>query len=215
MDIGSALRAVRESQNLSRKEFSERLNISERTIANYELGENSPSYDYINKLVTEFGVNSGYFFGKEGMFPEEKPLKDFSDFVGVPLLADVRAAAGAGAFVDNESVERSISFRRDWLKGKGISTSMLSAIHVTGDSMEPTLRNGDILLVDGSQTQPKTDSIYVVYADHGLVVKRCGALKDNILTLVSDNPAIRDMSVDLADGHNHVAGRVVWFGRAI
>jgi phage repressor protein C with HTH and peptisase S24 domain len=137
------------------------------------------------------------------------------DFIYVPLLDDVKASAGAGYLVESETSSRRMAFRKDWVHHRNITGNTLSALHVTGDSMIPTLLDGDIVLIDYSQNKPISDRIFVVRTGNGVVVKRVGELTETRLQLKSDNSAIPPWSIDLSEGENMLIGRVVWFGRAI
>ena len=88
---------------------------------------------------------------------------------------------------------------------------MLSAIAVTGDSMEPTLRDGDEILVDRSPP-PLQDGIRVVRLEENLMVKRLETGRPGVITLLSENPAYRAM--EYRTGEVQV-GRVVWKGGRI
>src|SRR3546814_4813585 len=69
--------------------------------------------------------------------------------------------------------------------------SYLSIIHVHGESMEPTLRDGDEVLVDSSdQGSRLRDGIYVLRAVDALVVKRVTIQPGGrLITISSDNTA--------------------------
>jgi phage repressor protein C with HTH and peptisase S24 domain len=84
---------------------------------------------------------------------------------------------------------------------------------VVGDSMEPTICNGDTLLVDKSDTELKDGHIYVVTLFDELRVKRIAkALK--FISLISDNKKYPDVPVYASDmDQMKVHGRVRWSGR--
>lgn len=136
--------------------------------------------------------------------------------VPVPRL-DVGAAAGAGAFDGDERARGHIAFDPAWLRrvARG-GAEQLSIIRVAGDSMAPTLNDGDDILVDrGDGAGRLRDGIYVLRIDEALVVKRL-ALNPAARTLSvrSDNPAYPgwpDCPLAAVD----VVGRVVWTGRRI
>lgn len=142
------------------------------------------------------------------------PVRD--GLVEVPVL-DVEASAGFGAIAQSETAHTRFGFDERWLgkrtRAKGPS---LSIIHVHGESMEPTLRDGDEVLVDSSDQGARLrDGIYVLRADDALVVKRvtiqpCGKL----ITISSDNAAYPTWS-DVDRSTIHVVGRVIWFGRSV
>jgi peptidase S24-like protein len=134
----------------------------------------------------------------------------------VPRL-DVGAAAGAGAFDGDERIEAHIAFDPVWLRrlARG-APDLLSIIRVAGDSMAPTLADGDDILVDrGDGAERVRDGVYVLRMDDALVVKRL-ALNPaaRTLTIRSDNPAYPSWP-DCDPAAVEVVGRVVWAGRRI
>jgi phage repressor protein C with HTH and peptisase S24 domain len=81
--------------------------------------------------------------------------------------------------------------------------------------MEPTLSNGDTVLVDSTQNAPRTDGIYVLQFDNYLYVKRLlmNPAKGKV-AIISDNPAYAPME-DIEPDELHIAGRVLWLGRRV
>lgn len=128
------------------------------------------------------------------------------DWVDVPRLP-LGASAGGGALAYEEAPIGAFRFSAHWLRGQGLEPAMLSAIAVAGDSMEPTLRDGDEILVDRTP-RPLRDGIHVVRAGDALLVKRLDTGRPGGVTLVSDNPAYRP--IELAPDEVQVIGRVVW-----
>jgi len=153
------------------------------------------------------------FFGvaeREFGAPKEKSLKPAIardiGWVDIPRLP-LHASAGPGATVGEEDAIGSFRFSQRWLRDQGLQPSRLSAIAVRGDSMEPTLRDGDEILVDAT---PRTwrDGIHVVRLDGALVVKRLETSRPGRVVLLSDNTAYRP--IDCAPDEVEVIGRVVW-----
>ena len=136
--------------------------------------------------------------------------------VAVPRL-DVGASAGSGAFGGDEHARAHIAFDPAWLRRIASGTpEQLSIIRVEGDSMAPTLSDGDEILVDRGDIWGRLrDGIYVLRIDEALVVKRV-ALNPaaRTLSIRSDNPAYPGWpDCDLAAVD--LVGRVVWAGRRI
>ena len=134
----------------------------------------------------------------------------------VPRL-DVDAAAGAGAFDGDERDGGHIAFDPAWLRrvARG-APEQLSIIRVAGDSMAPTLVDGDDILVDrGDGAARLRDGIYVLRLEGALVVKRL-ALNPaaRTLSIRSDNPAYPGWP-DCDPAAVDVVGRVVWAGRRL
>jgi phage repressor protein C with HTH and peptisase S24 domain len=129
----------------------------------------------------------------------------------------VRASAGPGAVVSEESGRPYFAFDESWLRALTPSASdRLSIIRVEGDSMAPTLNAGDDILVDlGDGEDRLRDGIYVMRIDDALVVKRIALHPiGGRVTVQSDNPAYPDWpDCDLAE--LHCIGRVIWAGRKL
>ncbi|MFC0685998.1 MULTISPECIES: helix-turn-helix transcriptional regulator [Sphingomonadaceae] len=156
-------------------------------------------------LARFFGVDE-VELGKGG----EKSY-DLTGWVDVPRLA-VGASAGPGAHAGEEETFGTLRFTARWLRSLGLRPDALSAISVTGDSMEPTLRHGDEILVD-RDWQPLRDGIHVVRLDDAVLVKRLEPVGAGRIALLSDNPAYRVIECGLDDVV--VIGRVVWKGGRI
>lgn len=133
----------------------------------------------------------------------------------VPKLA-IGASAGAGASVDGEPVEGEVAFDPKWLRDLGADPRALSIIRVEGDSMAPTLNDGDDILVDGGDAAARLrDGIYVLRMDDVLMVKRVArAPGQGRISVISDNPHYRSWD-DLPMGSVQLVGRVVWTGRRV
>ena len=159
-------------------------------------------------LARYFGVDEASLGGL--------PVEAGAALVPVPRL-DVGASAGAGAFDGDESGETHIAFDPAWLRriARG-APDLLSIIRVDGDSMAPTLGDGDDILVDrGDGAARLRDGIYVLRIDDALVVKRV-ALNPaaRTLSIRSDNPAYPGWP-DCEPAAVNVVGRVVWTGRRV
>ena len=87
-----------------------------------------------------------------------------SDLVAVKQL-DLGASAGAGSLADDGDAG-AMAFGPKWLKQLGADPSKLSLISVDGDSMDPTLCDGDDIMVDHSAAETALcDGIYVLRMD--------------------------------------------------
>ncbi len=135
---------------------------------------------------------------------QDKPGR--GEWIGIVRLR-LSASAGPGAFADEEEPFGAFGVTPQWLREQGLDPAMLSAIAVAGDSMEPTLRDGDEILVDRSPRGPR-DGIHVVRVDGALLVKRLETGRPGLVVLRSDNRAYD--SIELAPPEVEVIGRVVW-----
>jgi phage repressor protein C with HTH and peptisase S24 domain len=162
------------------------------------------------KLARYFDVDESLLGG-----PARQP-EPAVGLIAIPRF-DIRASAGPGAFTDGEIPIAHLGFDERFLKQlSNARATDLSIIRVRGDSMFPTLADGDDIMVDRSAAGAKLhDGIYVLRRDDTLTVKRIavhpGTRK---ITISSDNssyPSWPDCDPDEVD----VIGRVVWAGRKI
>ena len=120
---------------------------------------------------------------------------------------EVRASAGPGHLVFEETEGEPIIFRRDRLP-PWAQSRRLSCIVAEGDSMEPTIRHGYFLAVDTNDIDVINGQIYAVRTGDGLVVKRLQRAGDR-WNLDSDNPEYPPRPMEEED---RIAGRVAPYG---
>lgn len=129
-------------------------------------------------------------------------------WIDVPRLP-LGASAGPGVFAADEVPEGQLRFSARWLSRNGFAPGNLSVIAVEGDSMEPTLRDGDEILVDRGPA-PLRAGIHVIRMDDMLLVKRLEPAGPETIRVISDNPAYG--RAEYPAGAVEIVGRVVWKG---
>jgi phage repressor protein C with HTH and peptisase S24 domain len=200
--------------------FTKRIGIPESSIRNYLAGGN-PTSDRLLLLTKATGVSLDWLMTGHGeMYLTDEP-KPSTVVAGVaqgwvPLpLYDISAGAGGGAFASEEALEDVIAFREDWVRQYLRTTPAgLNMIHVRGESMEPTLRHGDIIFVDRKIEEPR-EGIHVIEMEGTLLVKRLVVLPGHRVRVSSDNPAYESFVVDPKEEEFRVIGKVVGSLRAI
>lgn len=135
-------------------------------------------------------------------------------FILVPRY-DVTGSMGNGHVIQSEQIVDHLAFRAEWVRTElGTSPTNLVLISAVGDSMEPTLRAHDLLLIDRSVLSVKQDSIYAFAVDGELRVKRIQRLFDGSLIIKSDNPEYTTETLTAQQAETiNIIGRVVWSGR--
>ena len=149
-----------------------------------------------------------------GNLEHEKLLEIIEDnekeHVFVPKLP-VKAAAGAGAAVEDETPLGYLAFRKEFVRGHGLQANQLSAIEVVGESMQPTFMDGDTILVNQAVRDIKLGKIVVARTDVGdVVVKRIARPLPGVTVLASDNPEFSGIALDKKVD---IIGHVVWHGK--
>lgn len=139
-------------------------------------------------------------------------------YVTIPLL-EIKAAAGGGSLIEHERAVEALHFRKDWVRSElNAAPADLRLIYIHGDSMEPTLHAGDVILLNMREHQVARDGIYVLRIDGSLLVKRLQRLPGGGLMVISDNPAYQAFQIKAPEFTEHdisFIGRVVWVGRRI
>lgn len=141
-----------------------------------------------------------------------EPLADDNDFVKVNRY-DVVVSAGDGLIGDNVEPLAPIAFRAAWMRERGLVASSCCVLTVAGDSMLPTLHDGDLLLIDQSTRPIKSMEVYAfIDGAGGAKVKRLEKTNEHLL-VKSDNPAHATAVLAKEDANSlNIVGRVVWSG---
>lgn len=231
INIGDRLRQIRKILNLQQKDFADKVGISQGFLSELESNKKAPSHTLLIAISHVFKVNLNWLLTGEGeMFIKEEKADKVSepvvaykediykyigkDFVLIPLVSGKISAGKGLAPVEDAEVEMKLAFRLDWIKRKGDYTKM-SLIRVEGDSMEPTLYSGDIVLVDGNRNFVDLHGgIYAIYIKDSIMIKRIQYLfAEEKLKIISDNPKYEPIIISPDD--IHIIGKVIWIGREI
>lgn len=224
MTFKNFIKTRREKLGLSQNKFSKLINITQSYFNSIERGEvrNPPSQEILDRISEVLTLNQEE---KEQMFylaaiertPQiivdslEKLKEEIKDnqknnikntigdsFSSIPLFE--RISAGPGAFADEEI--------EDYIMLPGINNSgnNIFAVNVVGDSMEPTIKNGSIIICKKS-IELKNGEIGAFFIDDQAYVKRLKITK-NYIALISDNPNYAPIYI--GPGENfHVVGKVI------
>ncbi|MDQ5377162.1 helix-turn-helix transcriptional regulator [Klebsiella pneumoniae] len=225
--LGARIREQREVLKLSRASLADSLGVAVSTLQAWENGEREPGASFIAKLSELLSVTAHWLITGDSAELSHKPesqhstdvlgnVVDISEFVFVPRY-NVSAAAGHGAWNDDEAPMFSVSFRRYWITNYlRANPRDLSVISVRGDSMEGVLNDKDIILINHADHAPG-EGIYVLRIDGQLLVKRVQILPGLNLYISSTNQAYKPFTVSLTDTPEDFAiiGKVVWYGRML
>ncbi|PKF56105.1 LexA family transcriptional repressor, partial [Alteromonadales bacterium alter-6D02] len=195
----------------NKKRFAELTGRSPSTIYRICRGGSRPSLAYLEHLYETFNIDLNWLITGERNV-EQLDHKQTSDLVIAPKF-DVEASAGFGQVGFAEEVSEHFGFSRQWLASQlGVHTDKVAFVSVKGDSMQPTLEDGDMILVDMSYQQVHKEGVYLLYTEDGLMTKRLKPIKGGI-KVVSDNPEYPSWEI-LASTQEQarVVGKIVWFG---
>ena len=135
-------------------------------------------------------------------------LKTDSEYgIQVKLFNDVNASAGGGALNENENYTY-LTIDPAYAKLLNISNKdNIEAITVIGESMEPTLKDGSIVLIDRNKTHIVNGSIFVINAGGTVYIKRLAINPNGNIDMLSDNPIMPKQEATTVD--SMVVGKVI------
>ncbi len=190
----------------------------------YVSGTTKPSFEVIFRLASLANYSMDWLATGEGpkrrgatlaavAEPQESASGFTNDFVFIPRY-DVAASAGGGAIIESDRLVDFLAFKKDWIRRTlALDPQRLAVISAEGDSMRPTISEGDVLLIDTNITHVRDSAIYVLQLGGVLLVKRLRIRLDGGVDVISDNSAYPVESVAQRDlDHLQIAGRVVWHG---
>ena len=124
---------------------------------------------------------------------------------------------GNGGVVAADGVRSIWAFPEDYIRSElRVNSGAARMIEVQGDSMEPTLRAGDRIMVDTVHKAPSPPGIYALWDGFGVIVKRVEHILNSDpprLEIASDNGA--HGSYERTFDEVNIIGRVVWYARRL
>lgn len=127
---------------------------------------------------------------------------------------DLHASAGNGSKQFDERSASRWTIPRELLRGYGGNGETLMSTDIVGDSMEPTLQDGQAIIVDKSARFDR-EAVYLLTVGDELFVKRLrrvpGQDGEMSLSLISDNPAYPEVTLGPDTQERvRIIGRVIW-----
>ncbi len=216
MEIGEKIELLLKKMGISQAELARRVGLDQSTINGLIRGSARTSR-HLHRIAKALGTTAEYLTGETddpaiGFVPDALQRSQLvpANDDGTVEIAKVDLALGMGAtflddeFVPVEKVRISESLLRVYTDAP---PEMLAIVDGIGDSMNPTIQDGDKVLIDMSQRVPMMhDRIWAMaFAGMGMI-KRLRARPDGTMLLLSDNPSVPDDRA--TDGELHIIGRV-------
>ncbi|QHD49138.1 S24 family peptidase [Vreelandella aquamarina] len=172
-------------------------------------GRKRASVEFMMRLSAA-GVDITYVMGGNDVAipaQEQTPIK----------MYDIEAAAGAGRSFEGEPVKTILHFPSSELAEHGLDPAQVVGIKVRGDSMDGTLADGDWVLVDRSNRDPKQEGVFLLLVSGERRIKRVQRLAGGALYLISDNEHYQPEMIKPQDMHDvEILGRCeIRIGRVV
>ncbi len=192
--------------------FAHRVGVPQGTVSKYLKagGSAGPRLDIVARMAEGLDCSLDWLVTGRGDGPDAS-----SGFVKVPRY-DATLAAGAGKWNEGRRRLDDMPFTSAFLRKRlnRSSAAGLAVLEARGDSMEPGIKDGALLLIDESD-QRIFDGIFAFVLAGDARVKRFRRLASG-LQLISDNPAYPSETVEGDDlGNLQIIGRVLWVGQLL
>jgi len=186
------------------KDVAVALNIPQATFATMKKRNSIPFEEILEFCaLKKISVNWLFFDQAVDMLKAET-----EKFFQIRYFSDIRASAGGGAYGFDEEEYETISIDEKLMHNMvGMGSTDLEAIHVDGESMEPTLQDGSIVFLDRAQTDIHKHGIFIASTTGGLFIKRIRQRADGMIELISDNKAYSPEVI--APDEVNIVGKVV------
>ncbi len=232
MEIGERIKSIR--SGWSRIEFAEKIGVNASTVQRWESGGVLPGGEALKAMHDLLGVNVDWLLSGErptaslpavSSSPEHDLRPEDYFLIG---KAEGAASGGPGKVVFDNIVDR-YPFKREFIHKVGGTTAEkrkhLYLVEVRGNSMLPTITEGELILVNCNEEQRSAIDNGGVYAVRNrqidIEIKRLYAVTEEgrpRLLLVPDNRSLSQYAVDITPGmrlSELIIGRVVWVGKEL
>lgn len=220
-DVLKRLKEFRERKGLSAQQLAEAMGVIPRTWLNYEAGISQLKAELFQKLAT-LGCDPTWLITGRA---SSAALAELAEAPGALLTAMVDVphyaagfSAGNGVPVSPESEDfQPFTVPEEWVRRvTGRNPKNIIRAHAEGSSMEPTIGDGDILLIDKTDQALSNSRIYALVVDETLFCKRIRRSIKGEIWLTSDNKSYPDEQLDSDDTRDiRIIGQVVWSGGAL
>jgi transcriptional regulator with XRE-family HTH domain len=220
--IANRLKKVMAQQHISSMELAKRAGLKPSFVYDILNGKSAnPSSVKLVKIAETLGIDLYYLLGKEeshttlGAFqaPSDSEFVAISTFIQDVLSKDF--SKNEKPFLEKQA--NPYFFRKSWIRDRiQSSPEHLKMLFVRSDDMEPTLNQGDIVLVDTSKKNPTPAGLFAIYDGIGITIKRLEFISQTVppcVHVISDNTKYSHYERPVND--MLIIGRVVWFSREL
>ena len=169
------LKELRSSRSLTQNRLAEDLGIAKSTISMYENGKREPDYETLELIADYFNVNIGSLLSSKNFMKANS-----RGALSIPVLGYVRAG------IPIEAVEEILDYEE--ISQDLANTGDFFALRIKGDSMEPKISEGDVVIVRKQEQVENGELAVVLVNGNDATVKRF-YMNESGVTLLSSNPS--------------------------
>lgn len=176
------LKELRENAGLSQYKFADKFGVAQSTVGSWEAGKREPNFDTMQRLADFFNVSIDYLLGRQATM--DSPAPSVPDSKWIPVLGAVAAGVPIEAIEDIEDYEE--------ISPEMAASGDYFALRIKGDSMEPKISNGDVVIVRRQSDCETGDMAVVLVNGDEATVKRIKKRPEGLM-LIPNNPAYEPM----------------------
>ena len=167
------------------KDVAKALDITQMNFATMKKREKIPFEELLN-FCAKRSISINWLLYNQS---PESLVEATNQFYMVRYFDAVNASAGGGAFAEEGELTETLNIEPHFLETLGGERELknIEALNVTGDSMEPTFLNGDIIFLNRSKVDIVRGGIFVIQTEEMLLVKRLQKRIDGKIDIISDN----------------------------
>lgn len=217
--IGERIREARKAAKITQPELAELCGWeSQGRVSNYERGDRKVGVAEAALLAKVLGVSEYWLLtGKPDGVRETTATYSAAniEFTDIPYYRNTEISAGNGSVIHSDDASGSLTYRKDWIKQNGWTPAKLVVVRCKGDSMEPRVGDGDIVLINTAFEKINDNKIYAINYAGEAKIKRLVKRFDGSLVIRSDNqsPEYKDEVVPKEMLNNlKIIGQAVWVG---
>lgn len=171
-NVGQRIFQARKRRKITRKEIADFLQVHETTIKRYEDGDTKKlPTDRLEKIAKYLNTSIDYLMGWDD---EQSPQG-----IQIPVLGTVPAGIPISAvedILDYEEIPKSWENQGEFF-----------GLKIKGDSMYPTLENGDVVIVRKQSTADNGDTVIVMVNGDDATCKRYERSDTGIMLIPNNN----------------------------
>lgn len=182
--FGERLRQLRAVSKMSQRELAQRIGMSKSSVSMFESGDREPGLETLEAIADTFNVDLDYLMGKSDIrnrMQAELARSGYdSGSARIPVLGTIRAGLPLDAvenILDWEEIPQALARDGEYF-----------ALRITGDSMEPRIREGDVVIVRKQEQVDNGDVAVVMINGDEATIKRYYKRETGV-SLVAYNPA--------------------------
>lgn len=170
-ELKNILKKLRAEKNMSQAALASELNAGVSTVASWEVGKRFPSRDNMEQLADIFNVDLAYLYGESEIRQRVHIDNDGNAMVPlgasakvIPVLGRVAAGIPINAIteiIDTEEIPEDLAKTGDFF-----------ALQIKGDSMEPRIYDGDVVIVRQQEDADSGDIVIAMVNGYDATCKR-------------------------------------------